>query len=46
MLAYNNAIQTFPTLLFAGLFGFGAREFFAADEGDRAPVAVSFPTQA
>jgi LemA protein len=46
VLAYNNAIQTFPTLLFAGLFGFSAREFFAADEGDRAPVAVSFPTQA
>jgi len=46
VLAYNNAIQTFPTLLFAGLFGFGAREFFAADEGERAPVAVSFPTQA
>ena len=46
VLAYNNAIQTFPTLLFAGLFGFDGREFFAADEGDRAPVAVSFPTQA
>ena len=46
MLAYNNAIQTFPALLFAGLFGFSAREFFEADEGDRAPVAVSFPTQA
>jgi LemA protein len=46
VLAYNNAIQTFPTLLFAGLSGFDAREFFAADEGDRAPVAVSFPTQA
>jgi LemA protein len=46
VLAYNNAIQTFPTLLFAGLAGFAAREFFAADEGDRAPVAVSFPAQA
>ena len=42
MLAYNNAIQTFPTLLFAGAFGFCAREFFAVDEGDRAPVDVSF----
>ena len=40
--AYNNAIQTFPSLLFAGLFGFDAREFFAADQADRAPVAVSF----
>jgi LemA protein len=45
VLAYNNAIQTFPTLLFAGLFHFAAREFFAADEGDRAPVVVSFPAQ-
>ena len=45
VLAYNNAIQTFPALLFAGAVGFTAREFFAAAEGDRAPVAVSFPTQ-
>ena len=42
VLAYNNAIQTFPSLLFAGLFGFHAREFFATDQADRAPVAVSF----
>jgi len=42
VLAYNNAIQTFPSLLFAGMFGFQAREFFAADQADRAPVAVSF----
>ena len=41
--AYNTAIQTFPSLLFAGAFGFRAREFFAAADGDRAPVAVSFP---
>ena len=46
VLAYNNAIQTFPSLLFAGLFGFRAREFFEADAGDRAPVAVTFPAQA
>jgi LemA protein len=42
VLAYNNAIQTFPSLLFAGTFGFHAREFFATDQADRAPVAVSF----
>ncbi len=42
--AYNTAIQTFPSLLFAGAFGFEAREFFAADQDDRAPVAVSFQT--
>ena len=46
MLAYNNAIQTFPTLLFAGAFGFSAREFFSADEGDRALVDVSFQPSA
>ena len=42
--AYNTAIQTFPSLLFAGLLGFQAREFFAADQADRRPVAVSFQT--
>jgi LemA protein len=41
VLAYNNAIQTFPMLLVAGAFGFRAREFFEADDGDRAPVTVS-----
>ena len=45
VLAYNTAIQTFPALLFAGMVGFRGREFFAAEEGDRAPVAVSFPSQ-
>ena len=33
MLAYNNATQTFPSLLIAGPAGFRAREFFAADRG-------------
>jgi LemA protein len=42
--AYNTAIQTFPALLFAGIFGFRAREFFAAADGERAPVAVNFPS--
>ena len=42
VLGFNNAIQTFPSLLIAKPVGFKAREFFAADEGDRAPVAVSF----
>ena len=42
--AYNTAIQTFPSLLFAGAAGFRAREFFAAADDDRAPVAVSFPS--
>ena len=31
-------------IVFAALFGFQAREFFAADQADRRPVAVSFQT--
>jgi LemA protein len=42
VLAFNTATQTFPSLLFAGPFGFSAREFFAAEQDERAPVAVSF----
>ncbi len=42
--AYNTSIQTFPSLLFAGPFGFRAREFFAAADDERAPVPVSFPS--
>ena len=44
VLAYNTAIQTFPSLLLAGPLGFRAREFFDAPEGERGPVAVSFAT--
>ena len=40
--AYNTATQTFPSLLLAGPFGFRPREFFAAQQDERAPVAVSF----
>lgn len=42
VLVYNTATQTFPSLLIAGAAGFRAREFFAADDDDRAPVAVGF----
>lgn len=42
VLRFNNAIQTFPALLFAGALGFGKREFFAAEAGDRALPEVSF----
>jgi LemA protein len=42
VLAYNTATQTFPSLLLAGVAGFRAREFFAADEDDRALVTVGF----
>ncbi len=41
---YNTKIQQFPTNLFAGMFGFGIREFFDIDEkGPEAqPVKVQF----
>ena len=39
---YNTAIQSFPALLYAGLFGFRAREFFSAEPGDRAVPQPSF----
>ena len=43
MLTYNNAIQVFPAVLVAGMFGFTKREFFEIeDAGDRELPAVSF----
>jgi len=42
VLSYNTAIQTIPASLIAGIFGFVAREFFKADEGERANVKVKF----
>lgn len=42
VLAFNTATQTFPSLVLARSFGFKAREFFAAEQDERAPVAVSF----
>ena len=42
VLAYNNAIQTFPGVLLAGSFGFGAREYLEIEEPARAPVQVDF----
>jgi LemA protein len=41
----NTKIETFPSNLIAGMFGFKQREFFALDEADAAakdPVKVSF----
>jgi len=37
---YNTRLQSFPDLIVATLFGFGAREFFAAEAGARSPVQV------
>lgn len=42
VLAYNNAIQTFPGVLLAGSFGFGSRPFLEIEEVSRAPVQVDF----
>ncbi len=38
---YNSAIQSFPALLYAGMLGFRAREFFAAQDSERAVPQVS-----
>jgi LemA protein len=40
--SYNNAVQTVPTNLIAGLGGFRAREFFQAAGEERGPVQVGF----
>jgi LemA protein len=40
--SYNNAAQTLPTNLIAGLGGFRAREFFQAAGEERGPVQVRF----
>ena len=42
VLGYNTAIQTIPTSMIAGMFGFSAKEFFKAEEGERANVKVKF----
>jgi LemA protein len=42
VLTYDNALQTLPTSIVAGIFNFRAREYFQADDGDRAVPQVSF----
>jgi len=44
IMTYNNAIQTFPADIVAGLTGFKAREPFHMDEDDDGPVHVTFPS--
>jgi LemA protein len=39
---YNNATQTIPTNIVAGMMGFQPRTFFATAEGERGPVQVRF----
>jgi len=44
VLTYNNSIQTVPSNIVAGAFGFKAREFFEVhDEAEREAPQVSFP---
>src|SRR5471030_466865 len=38
----NTKIQSFPTNILAGMFGFQARQFFETTDTDREPVAVKF----
>jgi LemA protein len=38
----NTKIQSFPTNILAGMFGFQQRQFFETTEADREPVAVKF----
>jgi LemA protein len=40
--SYNNAVQTLPSNLIAGLTGFRSRQFFQASGEERGPVRVRF----
>ncbi len=42
VLTYDNALETVPTSIVAGLFNFRPREYFQAEEGDRSVPQVSF----
>lgn len=40
--SYNTSTKTFPTVLFAKLFGFTAKNYFVADEGGEKAPQVDF----
>jgi LemA protein len=42
VLTYNSSVQSVPTNIVAGAFGFDVRDFFAAPETERGPVRVEF----
>jgi LemA protein len=42
VLAYNNAIQSFPGVLFAGMYGRSKRDMLSIPEAERAVPKVSF----
>jgi LemA protein len=46
VLSYNTRTQTFPSLIFANMFGFHDEEFFEAEGEAREDVRVSFGTPA
>jgi len=39
---YNTSVKSFPTVFLAGLFGFHAKPYFAAQEGAETPPKVEF----
>ena len=39
---YNNSLQTFPSNILAGMFGFQKKTFFEAQESERKNVEVKF----
>jgi LemA protein len=39
---YNAKIQQFPSVIYANMLGFKAREYFEADDESRGPVQVKF----
>jgi LemA protein len=39
---FNTTLVTFPGNMIGGMFGFKPQEFFAAEEGERKPVKVTF----
>src|SRR4029450_6757509 len=46
VLSYDNALETFPTNVIAGLFHFNPREYFQTEEGTREAPRVSFSDEA
>jgi LemA protein len=42
VLAYDNALETFPSNVIAGAFSFEAKVYFEAEEASREPVRVDF----
>ena len=42
VMTYNTAVKTFPNVLLAGMFGFQAKPYFAAEAGAEKPPRVQF----